>query len=374
MSTPTIIFAGGGTGGHLYPGLAIAEELATLGAPSSLFLCSDRPLDAKILTEESAKHTVIPAKPFGLSPRVLGKFLTHWGLSVRTSRAVLQDVKKHNTPIVVAMGGFVAAPVAQAARVERCPVILVNLDAAPGRANRWIAKRTKVVFTAAQVPDPSWRRVRPIVRAAARAPGTPQECRTRLGLDPSKPTLFITGASQGARSLNELGAAIAHSKPDLLRGWQVIHQTGDRESTGLKEIYTAAGIPAVVEPYFRAMGVAWGAADLALSRAGAGSVGEAWANTVPTIFLPYPYHKDEHQKHNAEVLVQAGAAVCVTDRIRADANLSTDAQAPGSHLLALLSNPDQRLRMKHAYATLGPTDGAAEIAREILATGCSPQP
>src|SRR5690606_17160522 len=106
--------------------------------------------------------------------------------------------------VAVAMGGFVAAPCAQAARVEKVELALVNLDAVPGKANRWIARRADRVLTAADVGPPEWARIGAIVRRQALAPGSPAACRAALGLDPDRPVLLVTGASQGARSLNEL--------------------------------------------------------------------------------------------------------------------------------------------------------------------------
>jgi UDP-N-acetylglucosamine:LPS N-acetylglucosamine transferase len=365
MSLRTFLFAGGGTGGHIYPALAIAEQFA--GAPNVAWhvLCSPRPLDAEILREEQAPFTVIPARPFGLSPKMLLRFLWGWGDSVRAARACIRKAKAQGEVDVIAMGGFVAAPVVQAARVERVSITLVNLDAVPGRANRWIARHAEACFTAATVAGVHWAGVPPIVRRAALAPGPPPHCRRLLGLDPARPTLFVTGASQGSRSINDLMAVLRreHRETFVQGGWQVIHQTGKGEADATRGAYAEIGIPAVVEPYFRAMGVPWGAADLAISRAGAGSVGEAWANRVPTIFFPYPYHKDQHQEQNAKPLTTIGAAIARRDLVDPTKN----ARANGPAILNVLNSSDERARMRGAYANLPAPDGAARIAGALLA-------
>lgn len=364
MSTRTFLFAGGGTGGHIYPALAIAEQFAGARDAEWKILCSARPLDAEILRDEVAPFDVIPAKPFGLSPKTLLRFLLSWGDSVRAARACIADAKQHGSVQVVAMGGFVAAPAVQAARAERVPVTLVNLDAVPGRANRWIAQHASGCFTAAKVEQANWTLVPPIVRRAALAPGSAPHCRRALGLDPDRPTLFVTGASQGARSINDLMAALLREHREALfsPGWQVIHQTGKGEVDATRQAYADAGVPAIVEPYFKAMGVPWGAADLAISRAGAGSVAEAWANRVPTLFFPYPYHKDQHQRENARPLVEAGAAILLEDRIAAKENVREHA----STILGLLRDGEARATLRATFSQLSKADGAARIAAALL--------
>lgn len=365
------VLAGGGTGGHIFPNLAIAEQLAALlgRTPRCVFAVSGRPLDAQILKDESREFEVIPAEPFVLRPRGLLRFLNSWGKSVRTARAVIQKLRhEHGQVEVVATGGFVSATVAQAARAERVPVTLVNLDATPGRANRWIARHATRVFTAAETPGVKWPVIRPIVRAAALASGDTRACRSKLGLDPDRPVLLVTGASQGAGSINKLLVAMVekHATDFTSRGWQVIHQTGPR--TGTKDIddsraaLKSAGIDAIVEPFFRQMGLAWGAADLAVSRSGAGSVAEAWANATPSVFLPYPYHKDQHQRANAAALVRAGACVIEDDLIEADKNIAR----AGATVLSLLRRGEKREAMRAALRGLGPADGALTVAKALV--------
>ncbi|HZW11282.1 MAG TPA: UDP-N-acetylglucosamine--N-acetylmuramyl-(pentapeptide) pyrophosphoryl-undecaprenol N-acetylglucosamine transferase, partial [Phycisphaerales bacterium] len=308
----------------------------------------------------------IPAAPLALSPRALARFAWRWGGAVRAAREALRRMKAECSDVrILATGGFVAAPVAQAARIERVPLLLLNQDAPPGKANRWIARIADSIFTTAQVDRPGWTPIPPVVRRAALAPGDAAQCRRELGLDPERPVLFVTGASQGSRSVNEFLAGFVRAHAAELRadGWQVIHQTGSADNATWRAAYDEAGIPAVVEQFFDSVGVCWGAADAAVSRAGAGSVAEVWANRVPTLFLPYPYHRDQHQRLNAEPLVRAGAALIERDHIQPEPNLAH----AGPALLDLLRSPTRRHSIRAAVGGLGPVDGAARLAAAIIA-------
>lgn len=348
----SLVFAGGGTGGHLFPALAIMEA----AGEDALFLCSDRPLDAQILTREGVRFRPIKARPISSKPVAMAKLVLGWGGAVRTARRAIREME---APIVVAMGGYVAAPVVQAARAERVPVLLVNLDAVPGKANRWVARRATRVVTAAPVERFDWERIPPIVRASAVGDDM-RASRGAFGLDPDTNTLLVCGGSQGARSINLFMAAFVDHHTDLFADWQVIHQCGEKDEADVRFAYEASSVRAVVRPFIDPMGPAWGAATLAVSRAGAGSVAEAWANHVPTIFMPYPHHRDQHQRKNAEALGEG--CVIVRDRIVPQGNLGGEA---GERLKALMSDEGGRGRMRSALERLGPTDGAARVASAL---------
>lgn len=376
------VFAGGGTGGHLFPGLAIAERVLELerarggGNVEMVFLCSDRAIDAKILSEARLGDAPVRfeptrAAPFVVRPRGMMRFVGGWGPTIRQTRGVIRALRAKADVRMVALGGFVAAPAVQAARVEKTPVTMLNLDAVPGLANRWISKRvgvTGAVYSSAEVDDPiargarPWSFIPPIVRTAACAPGDAATCRGALGLDPRLLTLVVTGASQGARSINRLMEAIVRTRRDALAGWQVFHQTGKDEVARTTELYREAGIPARVESFIASMGLVWGAADVAVSRAGAGSVGEVWANRVATVFMPYPYHKDQHQRVNARVLESRGACVVVEDRIEPGPNM----ELAGAAVIGLLTDAGRRAALRDAITALGPADGAERVARALV--------
>lgn len=378
------VFGGGGTGGHLFPGIAIAEKVLELEGGAGerariVFLCSDRAIDAGILGAarlggQPINFQPTRAAPFVVSPKGMVRFFRGWGPTVRQARGVIRGLRDKGSEVrVIALGGFVAAPVVQGARVERTPITMLNLDAVPGLANRWISKRVSRVFTSAEVSDSigaGWTRIPPIVRREAIAPGEPgspetlARCRSEMGLDPSLKTLLVTGASQGARSINRLMDAFVGSEGAALAGWQVLHQTGKDEVERTREMYARAGVPARVESFIASMGLAWGAADVAVSRAGAGSVGEAWANRVPSILMPYPYHKDQHQRVNAVPLERAGGALVVDDLIEPGPNMGV----AGARLRELLTDDARREAMRRGLVGLGPADGAERVARALVGT------
>ena len=360
---PTIIFAGGGSGGHLSPGLAIDERLREIDPQArSIFLCSNREIDATMLGEAGVRHIALPATPPSPRPMRLLRFARTFRASVRQAREIMQ---RERAMRVIALGGFVAAPVVKAARSIGVPALLVNLDAPPGKANRWIARSCATVVSAIEVPMLPGFASQVIgmpIRRRAMAPANGPECRVRLGLEPDLPVLVVTGASQGATSINALMMELARSQPTLFKGWQILHLAGHNADGPLREGYGGAGICATVLPFLHDMGVAWGAAELAISRAGANSVAEIACNAVPALFLPYPHHKDMHQRHNAQPLVDAGAAAMEIDRIAATAN----AQTLGPVLDSLLRDGERRARMRTALQAMKRPDAALTIARMAL--------
>lgn len=360
---PTILFAGGGSGGHIYPGVAIAERLAELGTGSTHhFLISARPLDTEILDKHSLPYTALPVGPLPRGASALTKlprFMRGWFQSVRQVRRLIEQT--HVTAIV-AMGGFVSGPAVVAGCKAAVPVALVNLDDPPGKANRWMAKRASRVFTVTEGLDGQ-----PIglpLRRSALGPADKTAARAQLGLDSDRPTLFITGGSQGAGSINQMMAewlTMPQARQTLTR-WQVLHLTGHGDSESLSRAYAQANVPAKVIPFCDQMGLAWSAATVAISRAGAGSVAEAWANATPTIFLPYPHHKDQHQAHNAQQLVGIEAALLCRDLVEPTAN----ARQLSPLLLTLMNNAGRLQQMTQAMRTHRPRDGAQTIASWLI--------
>ncbi len=360
-----MVLAGGGSGGHIAPGLAIAERLAQI-EPNirCVFACSERPIDLSMLDAAGAKSKPIPARPFSVRPAGLWSFVR----SVLPARAACDALVKSEQPDwIVSLGGFVSAPVAAAARRAGARVLLVNLDAVAGRANRWISRRADVVVSAVPakglavqpqsiVGVPLRRSTRPVSDQAS--------SRAAFGLAPDAPTLFVTGASQGAASVNRFMAAFAASPDKPLRGWQVLHQCGPRgDDVGLLEsAYRDAGVRAVVVPFVDRMGHAWGAADATLARAGANLVWEVRQACVPAVFSPYPWHKDLHQEANARELVDAGGAIIAYDRLEPALNMDSI----GGPMREVLAHPARRKAMKHALESLPKIDAADRIAAWLV--------
>ena len=281
-------------------------------------------------------------------------------------------IRRSNVGAVVATGGFVAAPVIWAAGKTGVPVAIMSLDAVAGKANRHLASRATTLFTV--YSDPRWPKAEriglPLPREAI-GPDDPAEARKQLELDPQRNTLLVTGGSLGAETINRMMIGLIGTIPvrKALADWQVLHLAGPA-STGkpilaeLRAAYERAGVVARVETFCHAMGLAWSAASLAVARAGANTVAEVWANHTPTIFMPYPYHRDQHQRRNAEPLAEIDGAAISMDLIDPQAN-TKELAGP---LSALLSNPAQRRHMARRLRETRPANGAQIIARWVRST------
>lgn len=367
---PTVLFAGGGSGGHIFPNLAVIERLrerATSFTPH--LLVSTRPLDAEIARSAGVDYTALPAVGLGFRPVSLWRF---WRGQRASRKAVAGLVRATQATTLLATGGFVSAPAAAAARRasgRAGRVGLVSLDASAGRANRHAAAHADAVFNAlpphagAKMPDDTETVGYPLRRSALATRGK-EAARDALGLDPAKRTLLVFAGSQGARSINRaMRALVDGSGRGMLAGSQVLHITGAGEENAeererLTGAYRSANVPAVLLPFCDAMGDAWAAADLGLTRCGAGTVAEAWANAVPCIMLPYPWHRDEHQKFNAAPLVEVGGAVIERDRIEPAENVEMLRRVMGR----LLKDEATRSAMRHALRENPPEDGAEFLA------------
>lgn len=372
--THTVLFAGGGTGGHVYPNVAIVERMLD-GNRAQVelvphFLVSDRPGDARTMEKLGWAFTASPVRPLPTpkKPWLAVPFLLAWRRAVRECRALIRE---RSIAAVVATGGFVSGPALVAARELGIPRAMINLDAIPGKANRRLHAACSAVFTAYPTRSlPGARHVGFPLRRGSLGSGDRREARVRLGLDPDRPVLFVTGATHGAESLirTMIALADAPARAADFRDWQVLHQVGTFDPAIPRAAYERAGLHAVVVPYLDRMGDAWHAADLAVSRAGAGSVAEAWANATPTAFLPNPYHADGHQRANADPLVAAGGAVLVTDHIDAERTLA----ALGPVLARLARDPAERVAMHDALVKTRPPDGAQALAswlRDVAGNG-----
>lgn len=358
---PMVLFAGGGTGGTVGPGIAIAERLVERQPNLAIrFLCSDRAVDGRLLDPGGWSSTPLPARSPSLRPGAAIAFARGWVGTRRRVGRMLADLPGQAR--VVALGGFVAPPVVAEAVRRGIPVDLINLDAVAGRANRWMASRATRVYSA--VPTDLELDHPPIgvpLRRAAMSAESPAEARSELGLDPARRTLLVTGASQGARSLDRFLADLVGRGGSAWKSWQVLHLAGDGLDD-VTEAYRRAGVQAVVRPFLDRMGLAWSAADVALSRGGASSVAEIAMSRTPAIIVPYPWHADRHQARNAASLEELGAVEIHDDPVLGDeaaTNLATT-------LEAWLDDLDGIDRRRAAFPK-SMEDSAAWLARAILA-------
>ncbi len=315
MTATRVLMAGGGTAGHLFPCVAVAEELqAAQSDVEARFVGATGRIDAELLAARGLPHDLIDAKPmpYGLSAAAISGV-------VGLVRGVLQSrriIKRFRPDVVFSTGGYVGAAVAMAARWVRVPLVLHASDVLPDRSNRTVARWASAVTCVSPAAAEVFGEVavvtgHPIRREVADA--TAEQGIAELGLEPGVPTLVVTGGSQGARRLN---TAVIGALPELLGevGVQVVHLSGALDHADLRAQWQELGAPAryhLIEHLPNA-GLALAAADLLVTRAGAASLAEACLHGVPMIVVPYP-HAGGHQRLNAEPLEAEGAAAIADD-------------------------------------------------------------
>ncbi len=364
MSGPIYIFAGGGTGGHLYPGLAVAEQLRKRHCDAKIiFACSNRAIDRRVL--DPTPYAIVPQPVQPLPRSVAGgwRFLRAWQNSKRQSRQMIADLQ----PVaVLGLGGFAAAPIVGQAARRKIPAALLNPDAVPGKANQHLARHVDTIFTQFPATTESFS---PAIRQKIHCVGCPvaqkiiqadrREAIAFFGLQADCKTLLILGGSLGATTINQAFQALGDELTPLAGTWQVLHITGPTQVV----VVRPKGIHAVQLEYCGRMDLAYAAADVALCRGGAATVAELAATALPAVILPYPYHKDNHQRWNAAGLVAAGSAEIVEDCIDTAAN----AQGLRGTLLPILTDSSRLETMKTHAAQSARVDAAGHVA-EWLAT------
>lgn len=361
MDGDTFIFAGGGTGGHLFPGIAVAWALREL-RPSSriVFFTTNRPLDGELLGKTPFERIAQSVRPLTSKPWQWPAFWWHWRAAVAKAA---EWIRAHRPRAVLGLGGYAAGPPVYAARYQKVRSAILNPDAIPGKANRYLATRVDRVALQWDVSREYFSSAAPCsvtgcpIRAEFASPPATDAARRHFGLEPARPVLLVTGASQGARTINEallrVWPRFAKTHPE----WQLLHLTGGASADDIARSYDAAGATAHVLGFTHEMCAALTAADVVISRAGASTLAELTALGKPSILLPYPYHKDRHQHANGQVLVDGGAALMLDDLLDAEANAPRILAA-----LEQLADANRRAAMSSAARRIGRPDAAREIA------------
>jgi UDP-N-acetylglucosamine--N-acetylmuramyl-(pentapeptide) pyrophosphoryl-undecaprenol N-acetylglucosamine transferase len=354
----SVVLAGGGTGGHIEPMLALADALRRrAGSADELritCLGTARGLETTLVPARGYDLRLIPPVPLPRKPtvdllRVPGRV---WR-SVAETRAVLREV---GADVVVGFGGYVALPAYLAARREHVPVVVHEQNALPGLANRIGARlAARVAVTMAGTPlhhgehvgMPLRAAISSLDRAARRA-----EARATFSLDPDRPTLLVFGGSQGAASLNR--AAVAAAEALTAAGIQVLHARGPKNTDVTVPERPAGAAPYVVVDYLERMDLAYAAADLALCRAGAVTVAEVSAVGLPAVFVPLPIGNGE-QRRNALPVVEAGGGLLVDDA-------DLDPAWIEAHVVPLLTDPATLAGYARSAAGAGVQDADDRLA------------
>lgn len=355
-----ILIACGGTGGHLFPGIAVGEALRARGHEVMLLIS-----EKKVDSEASAKYThlkfeTVPAvaKPRTLSPQMLPFLWKLWG-SVRHCKRIIRGFK---ADAVIGMGGFTSFPPVYAGHKLGLKTFIHDSNARPGRANVMTSRFCTRVFLgldAAKQFFPARETVTTgtPVRPEITSLPSREDAAARFGLDAARTTIVVTGGSQGAHRLNELSAQAAEFLP---ADTQVLHIAGASDFQRVTEI-TQGRAAYKVLGFCDQMPSAYAIADLVIARSGASSMTEIAIAGHPSILVPYPYAADDHQARNAEVFANAGAALMINER-------DLDPEKLATHCASILQNPATHRGMSAAALALAIPDAADRVCAAIEAT------
>ncbi len=303
-----IVFAGGGTGGHIFPGLAVAASLETLGRDVQCEFWGDgRALETALLSKHGAKQRVLPCAPLPRRPLAVPRFLYCAAAGYLAARRLLKDLDVRG---VVALGGYSSWAPATAARHLGLPMVILEQNAVAGRANVHLARKAALVCL-------SWPQASKSLPLQAEAQVTGNPVRREI-VQAAKTSIYrstggilVLGGSSGAAGLNDLVMKAAGRLTAL--GRQIIHQTGEKDLSRVAQFYESLGREAVVTAFIDDMPAAYSAASLVIARAGGTTLSEIALFGIPAILVPYPHHRDRHQYENASIFAQTGAAVIIQE-------------------------------------------------------------
>ena len=350
-AAPVLIMAGG-TGGHIFPGLAVAEALTAVGVPV-VWLGAAGGLETRLVPARGIALETVPVT--GLRGKSLAARLRAPLMLLRAFAAAFGVLRRVRPRSVLALGGYVAGPGGIAAWLLRRPLVVHEQNALAGFTNRVLARLARRVLVGFADALPRAERVGNPVRAAIAALPPPD---VRWAARAGRPHLLVLGGSQGARALNQaVPQALARLAPTARP--EVWHQCGARGVDDTRAAYAAAAVAARVEPFIDDMAAAYAWADLAVCRAGALTIAELAAAGLGAILVPFPHAVDDHQTRNAAALVTAAAAECVQERDLDPARLA-------DRLGDLLGDRARLLALATAARTQARPDAAAAIARVCL--------
>jgi len=351
-----MVVAGGGTGGHLFPGLAVAECAADAGAV--LFVGSATGIEARVVPQTRfAFHPLAIRGLRGRGWRGAAQLAVQLPAAIARAWRILGEFRAE---VVVGVGGYASVPIVLAAWLRRVPAVLLEQNAHPGMANRALARLAARVCTTFAEANHYFPPSKVVLTGNPVRAFAPPTARARAGF-----TLLVFGGSQGAHRLNEAMAEAAAALRDAVPDLHVIHQTGAADRAALQARYVELGIDADVREFIDDMGAAYHAADLVVCRAGATTVAEVTALGKPAILVPYPFAADDHQRANASVLAARGAAILMLDRELTGAGLAET-------IIGLARDRARLLAMGDAARRLAVPDAAARVVatcREVVGGG-----
>ena len=351
----SVVFAGGGSGGHLFPALAVATEVQQLRPEVQLvFLCGNRPIDAALaphLSRECHQLNVPSGRDLLRRP---WRSIPAYCSAISQAGRVLQD---HPRAVVVGTGGYVSLPVGIAAWRRRCPLALIEPNAVPGRATSLLSPLAREIYTG--WPETYAARSKVIVTGVPLRSEMAQ-LSSRFA-ERTTPLLLILGGSQGASEVNRLMHEILLEQPQLFAGWDVIHQTGVSDADTLRSVYRDSPLPIRVEAFIENMAKVLPSVSLVVSRSGANTLAELACAGVPAILLPHRTAVRQHQLRNAQQLENTGGARIVVGKTY---EMLKDSLI--RELAVVTQSPETRQQMGANMRSLARPDAARIIARRVV--------
>src|SRR5437867_4024651 len=357
-----VVFAGGGTGGHLYPGIAVAREIVLRRPDAQIsFAGTARGIEARVVPHEGFALDLIRSgglKGKSIGDRARGAWLLPLGLA--DAWRLVSERRPH---LVIGVGGYSSGPVVLVAAVRGVPTMLLEQNAVPGLTNRLLARFVRVAAvtfdsTRAFFGPKAFVSGNPVRPEFVGAAGPGKESGIDAGSD-HRARLLVFGGSQGAHAIN---MAMVEAAAELAAGGshlRLTHQTGERDVEMVRAAYRQAGLPADVEPFLYDMGRQLGRADVVVCRAGATTLAEITAAGKAAILVPLPTATDDHQRKNAEALAQSGAAEVLLQSDLTGRSLA-------ARIVALARDRDRRERMAAAAKALAKPDAAKVIVDRAL--------
>jgi len=354
------VISGGGTGGHIFPGIAIAQALMLLESEAQiLFIGGKGQRESKLIPNAGFDFEPILVQSF---PRKLSlnwlKVIVKVPAGFFKSLVILSRFKPE---IAVGTGGYVCGPVLMAALFLRIPIVIQEQNVFPGLTNRILGRWAKEIhihfpeaaqFLPKEKIKVTGNPVRPEIV-------TTQACHEKLGLDPSKMTIFFVGGSQGARSINKAVMNALERLSELASQIQIVHQTGESDFQTVKDAYSKYDIHALVQPFFYNIDEVYACANLVTCRSSAMTLSEVTIRGLPTILIPYPYSAEDHQTFNAKLLEEKGAGIMI-----ADSQLTGDTLA--YNIISLIRDKNRLANMASNSKSMGRLDAANKIAESVI--------
>ena len=370
-ATPHVLFAGGGSAGHIFPGLAIAEHLGRLMPHAVMtFAGSGSARERHVVRHAGYHYTMIPSQPTPQSPLAALRFVTDNVAGYCAARWMLRE---QQVSLVVGLGGYTSAAVVRAAVARGIPIILLEQNAIPGRTTRWLSRNSTMLCAGFEEVRSHLHTQTPVTVTGNPARPAFEKLFRRKQAGNREPTsasgqrrLVVLGGAGGARSLNETMPRVLKSLGDRVSDWQIVHQTGDGQLAETENRYQQLGVSALAVSFIDEIASVLFASDAVICRAGGTTLAELTLAGIPALLVPYPQAADNHQFANAKVFQSAGACRMIDETLHAG-NLE---KALTRDVDVLLTDHALREEMSRNMQSLARPQASADIAAAVSEQLC----